>query len=166
MNLEVYTDGSWDNVNKSGGWAYIIECGDKHAVDSGFFPNTTNNAMELYAIVKALDLIVHDIIPKGYKLNKVTVYSDSGYCVNGIKKHCLHGESGDEALSDESKLKHKAKFVEIAKLIEALGCKFIIYHVSGHTNNQLNNEVDYQAVRARHEGYRNYIKRKSELRMV
>lgn len=162
MNLEVYTDGSWDNVNKSGGWAYLVQCNDKQAIDSGFFPNTTNNAMELYAIVKALDIIAHNIIPKGYNIKNVSIHSDSKYCVDSIKRLCL-SDKMESALSQDSKLKHKAKFVKIRDLINEINCHISIHHVSGHTNNELNNQVDYLAVKARHEGYRAYLQHKSEL---
>ena len=80
-NIEIWTDGSWDSKSKNGGWCYIIKYFDGNEnVDSSFQTKTTNNRMELLAIIKALDFLTEDS-DENFKL---TIYSDSDYVINGI----------------------------------------------------------------------------------
>jgi ribonuclease HI len=144
MHFEIYTDGSWDIKSKSGGWAYSITAAKHKTIDSGFSPNTTNNSMELYAIYKALDRVLTDILPKGYTCERVTIYSDSEFCVRGINNHCL--DNFDQPIT---KIKHAAKFEAIRSIIKELNCRIVVKHVKGHANNNENNEVDRLAVTAR-----------------
>lgn len=88
MKIEIYTDGSSKpHTSKAGGWAYvcILEIEgrlEKQQVEfwkSGGATNTTNNRMELMAIIKGLEFIWNSSLLG----NKIVVYSDSQYCVKG-----------------------------------------------------------------------------------
>lgn len=75
----VFTDGSADPNPGPGGWGAVYVRDDEIvAQDSGHEPNTTNNRMELTALIAGFDLI-----PAG---EAVTVYSDSNYCVKMINE--------------------------------------------------------------------------------
>lgn len=73
--VTMYTDGSCDRFG-NGGWSTLLYCGTVNQNLCGYFGNTTNNQMELYAVIAGLE-----------KLNtkcEVELYSDSQYVVNGI----------------------------------------------------------------------------------
>lgn len=78
MNL--YTDGSClVNPDGPGGWAVIVERdGDLIAQVSGFSPKTTNNIMEMMAVLEAIRFMPFD--------EPFTVISDSEYVVKGINE--------------------------------------------------------------------------------
>jgi ribonuclease HI / DNA polymerase III subunit epsilon len=77
QTYEIYTDGSClgNKGNDPGGWAFIYIEGDKEFHISGGEKFTTNNKMELTAVIEALEFC-----PK----NDLTIYSDSQYVIKGI----------------------------------------------------------------------------------
>ena len=81
----LYTDGSCDN-NKVGGWASIIlDKNENQFTISGKDENTTNNRMEMLAIIEGLNWIYSSVEQKYRKYITITLFSDSIYCVNTIK---------------------------------------------------------------------------------
>lgn len=78
--VEVHTDGSCTrNPGGRGGWAFAIVENNKVVFSkSGTHPSTTNNRMELQAVISALEYL-HD-------KNYLKVYSDSKYVINGISR--------------------------------------------------------------------------------
>ena len=75
--VKIFTDGSCINNPGKGGWAYIILKNDKISyIGTGSDINTTNNRMELYAIIKSLEFT---------KNNNVTIYTDSKLIMNCCK---------------------------------------------------------------------------------
>lgn len=76
MHISIYTDGSClKNPNGPGGWAYLIlEKDDFIIIDSGNEISTTNNRMELKAVIEVLKNI-------NFK-NEYTIYSDSQLTIN------------------------------------------------------------------------------------
>ena len=82
MTYEIYTDGSCRGNPGPGGWAALIknmDTGDEEVIKGGN-SKTTNNIMELTAILKSLELFV----PHSEEPPKLKIYSDSNYCVKGI----------------------------------------------------------------------------------
>lgn len=78
----IYTDGSClKNPNGPGGWAYKIMDGDKVRFDSGGDPSTTNNKMELLAVILAVESLEEP--------SKVSIYTDSQYVCNAISEGWL-----------------------------------------------------------------------------
>lgn len=81
---EIFTDGSCRGNPGPGGWAALIRnmsTGDEEVI-SGNDPKSTNNIMELTAILKALCMF----IPNAEDPPKIKIYSDSTYCVKGISE--------------------------------------------------------------------------------
>ena len=75
----IFTDGSCDPNPGPGGWGLVwVEGGEIREERSGQAPDTTNNRMELQALIEALGLLGED--------DKVTVYSDSQLCVKTINE--------------------------------------------------------------------------------
>jgi len=77
--INIYTDGSCLNNPGPGGWAAIIEIDGLLTELAGFDKNTTNNRMEILAVIEGLKSIQQQ--------ESVTVYTDSQYVVNTITKN-------------------------------------------------------------------------------
>jgi ribonuclease HI len=97
LKYTLYTDGSCDN-NKVGGWAsIIIDKNEKQFTISGKEENTTNNRMEMVAIIEGLNWIYTSVDQKYRKYITITLFSDSVYCVNTIKDWIYRWEK-DESI--------------------------------------------------------------------
>lgn len=82
----VYTDGACsNNPGGPGGWAATLNYDDRYDVLSGHSISTTNNRMELTAVVEAIKYLT---VRKGYK--KIIINSDSAYVVNGVNKGWIY----------------------------------------------------------------------------
>jgi len=79
MKIEIFTDGSSKGNPGPGGYGIVMRYGDKVKEYSEGFRRTTNNRMELLAVIKALDKLKRYDIP-------VIVYSDSKYVIDSITK--------------------------------------------------------------------------------
>ncbi len=79
--VEIYTDGACSGNPGPGGWAAILISGEHEKVLSGHDPQTTNNRMELTAVIEGLKALKYPC--------KVTIYSDSAYLVNAIQQGWL-----------------------------------------------------------------------------
>lgn len=76
--VEIFTDGACQGNPGPGGWGAILRYKGHEKEISGGDPNTTNNRMELLAVIEALKLLKESCI--------VTLYSDSQYVCNGLTK--------------------------------------------------------------------------------
>ena len=79
MKIEIFTDGSSKGNPGAGGYGIVMRYGDKEKEYSEGFRRTTNNRMELLAVIKALEKLKRYDIP-------VIVYSDSKYVIDSIDK--------------------------------------------------------------------------------
>ena len=77
--IYLYTDGAASGNPGPGGYGAVLRCGDLYKELSGGFSLTTNNRMELLALIKGLEAI-------RWKGAQVKVFSDSTYVVNTITK--------------------------------------------------------------------------------
>lgn len=121
-----YTDGSCDNLDpkRPGGAAYIIFNEDMtlfRKASKGFC-GTTNNRMELLAIISVVNAL-----PKG---SEVTIYTDSQYCITTLK-----------AKKPKMNLDLVGKYHQIAGKL----AKVTFEWVRGHNGNMWNEECDRMA---------------------
>lgn len=82
--IYLYTDGASSGNPGPGGYGIVLKCAGIEKEMSGGFAVTTNNRMELLAVIKGLEAIRWDNA-------EVHVYSDSSYVVNAINKGWLEG---------------------------------------------------------------------------
>lgn len=125
----LYTDGSCINNPGVGGWAYVIEYKGKLIYEGSgrVGMTTTNNRMEMYAILMGLS-----VIPDGKEL---TIISDSQYALGAIKKI--------ELWERENKLKNKANQDLLSKIkAEKNRLTLNTKWVKGHSGNLYNDLVD------------------------
>lgn len=80
--VEIFTDGACSGNPGAGGYAAILRYGATEKEISGYEPDTTNNRMELMAVISALEALTRPC--------SVSVVTDSNYVVQGITKW-IHG---------------------------------------------------------------------------
>src|SRR6187455_2704858 len=80
--LIIYTDGASRGNPGPGGYGAILMWGKTHKEISAGYRRTTNNRMELMAVIAALQMLTRGSL-------NITVYSDSSYVVNAIEKGWL-----------------------------------------------------------------------------
>ena len=130
----IYTDGACSGNPGSGGWAAIIfntSSGQKSKKIGGEL-ETTNNRMELIAIIRALESI-----PKETSLQ---IFTDSKYVINGIELWIKKWKINDWIGSNKKKVKNKDLWMKL----DMLSSQFQITWnwVKGHSGNKYNEEVD------------------------
>ena len=129
--VKVYTDGACSNnqlkENRGGYGAIILGLDEGPIRIKGGYRNTTNNRMELRAVIEGLKRVDEDLL--------VTVYSDSQYVVDGITKW-MPGW-----LAKGKKRENWTLWMELYNIVMTFSnIEFI--KVKGHSNNMYNNEAD------------------------
>jgi len=82
--IEIFTDGACSGNPGPGGYAAILKAGGHYKELSGGFRKTTNNRMELLAVIKALEAVKKPG-------QTITLYSDSKYILDAIEKKWVYG---------------------------------------------------------------------------
>jgi ribonuclease HI len=140
----IYTDGSAKGNPGNGGYgAVIIYTNDKdetvEKTISGGYPDTTNNRMEITAVIKALQVLT---IPC-----KVKVYSDSQYLVNTFNKRCINNwKRNGWKTANGNDVKNKDLWEVMLSLTKYHKVKF--EWVKGHAENKYNELCDKLATSA------------------
>lgn len=76
--VTIFTDGACSYNPGPGGWACILIYGEHKKELSGYMPETTNNRMEIFAVIQGLRALKEPC--------SVSVYSDSAYVINAFKQ--------------------------------------------------------------------------------
>lgn len=148
MNIVIYTDGACANAGPHkgiGGWAAILVAFDRYGVPlqekevSGSQLDTTNNVMELMAVVEGLKAL--------RRPSKVTVVTDSEYVKKGITEW-IHGwmQNGWRT-SSRKPVKNKGLWLELYNRSKE---HLLTWEwVRGHNGHEYNERADTLAVRAK-----------------
>jgi len=134
--IVIYTDGSSRGNPGPGGYGVILMFGKHRKELSGGFRKTTNNRMELTAVIEGLKMLKTKEMP-------VTVYSDSQYVVNAVAKGWLQNWIKTDFKGGK---KNKDLWLEYYRLARLLVVRFV--WVKGHANNPYNNRCDQLATEA------------------
>ncbi|MGJ7030351.1 ribonuclease HI [Niabella hirudinis] len=136
QGITIYTDGAARGNPGPGGYGVLLMYG-KHLKElSGGFRYTTNNRMELMAVIEGLRVLKTAALP-------VTIYSDSQYVVNAVTKGWLNnwvhtGFKGGK--------KNKDLWMQYYQLAQKFQIRFV--WVKGHADNPYNNRCDELATAA------------------
>ena len=135
--ITIYTDGACSGNPGPGGWGAILMMGDVRKEISGGSENTTNNIMELSAVIEALKLLKRPC--------KVNVFSDSAYVVNAFNQKWIYGwiKKNWRTAGGDS-VKNKELWQELYSLTKVHDVTF--NKVKGHADNEFNNRCDEMAV--------------------
>jgi ribonuclease HI len=139
----IYTDGSCSGNPGPGGWAAILIHGRHEREISGSEPDTTNNRMELRAVVESLRAL--------NKPCKALVHTDSAYIANAFNDRWIDNWQKRGWKTAAKKLvKNKDLWLDLLSAMEIHDVTFV--KVKGHADNALNNRVDELAVAAMENG--------------
>jgi ribonuclease HI len=134
--LIIYTDGAARGNPGPGGYGAILMWGDKRKELSAGYRLTTNNRMELMAVIVALESLTRKNIP-------LTIYSDSQYVINSVEKKWLDGWIRTGFKGGK---KNKDLWLRYASLAKDFQIRF--QWVKGHADNPFNNRCDELATQA------------------
>ncbi|BDQ11104.1 ribonuclease HI [Sediminibacterium sp. TEGAF015] len=134
--LLIYTDGAARGNPGPGGYGIVLIWGDKQKEISAGYRLTTNNRMELMAVIVALESLNKQGIP-------VTVYTDSKYIVDSVQKGWLNNWI-------RTQFKGGKKNKDLWMRYHAIALQFHVRFVwvKGHADNKYNNRCDELATQA------------------
>lgn len=133
--IEIYTDGAASGNPGPGGYGVILRSGSHYKELSGGFRMTTNNRMELLAVIEGLNAIKQ---PGA----QVTIYSDSKYVVDSVEKKWVFGWV-KKGFKDKKNKDLWIRYLAVHKLHDI---KFI--WIKGHNDHPENERCDVLAVAA------------------
>ena len=131
--IEVFTDGACSGNPGAGGWGVILRYGEIEKELSGGEENTTNNRMELTAVIEALKALK--------KEGDITIYTDSRYVMDGVQEWMPNWKlNGWKTTNKKSPVKN----VELWQILDSLLSKHKIkwVWVKGHNGHPENERVD------------------------
>jgi ribonuclease HI len=135
----IYTDGACSGNPGPGGFGVVLMHGDTRREIAQGFRRTTNNRMELLAVISALESLKRPCV--------VTLYSDSEYVVNAITKGWLKSwQSRGWRKADKKPVLNVDLWQRLVPLLEMHDIEF--RWVRGHNNNIENERCDVLAVAA------------------
>ena len=135
MSIIIYTDGSAKGNPGNGGYGIVMMSGVFRRELLQGFRLTTNNRMELLAVIVALESVKKE-------KSVITVYSDSKYVIDSVEKKWVFGWEK----KNFNKKKNPDLWIRFLKIYRKQKVSFI--WVKGHANNKENERCDVLAVQA------------------
>ena len=131
-NVIIYTDGACKGNPGPGAGAYILLY--KHHIykNSVFVEHTTNNRMEMLAVIKALECLKEPC--------NVTLYTDSQYIVNAFNKEWVYKWERKQWKRKKSVVKNHELWQTLLKLVRKHKVNFV--WIRGHNGNKYNEMCD------------------------
>lgn len=152
MSLRLYTDGACSRNGQEGaigGWAFVIVDSEDNIIDSGNgrAENTTNQQMELTAIIEGLSALV--------KLSFFTaeIFSDSAYCINAINDGWINRWLRNGWLTSKKEPVKNQGYWEALYALYSVDDRLTFTKVKGHSTDKWNNYVDAMAVNSKDRKY-------------
>ena len=134
----IWTDGACSGNPGKGGWGALIRHNNKDIELSGSEENTTNNRMEMMAVIKALEKISNNY--------KIILYTDSKYVKDGITIWILNWKKNNWKNSQKKDVKNKDLWLRLDILSQKFDIDWV--WVKGHSDNIENNIADSLATSA------------------
>lgn len=143
MKIRIFTDGACSENPGPGGWASVFNTPERCKRFVGHEKETTNNRMELTAVVKSLEKIVK---MKDAAKNDFELYSDSAYVINSINNDWVKTwQNNGWKTTKREEVKNKDLWCQLLILQEALSdmnVKIKFIKIKGHSGNTFNELVD------------------------
>ena len=144
MKIRVFTDGACSGNPGPGGWGALINYSERNEIISGNEANTTNNRMELKAVVQALEKLAKE------NFNCIEVHSDSAYVINAVNLGWLERWKYNNWLTTSREpVKNKDLWKALLTILRAAkksNAEITFVKVKGHAGNFFNETVDRVAV--------------------
>jgi len=134
--VTIYTDGACSGNPGPGGWGAVLMYGSHRKELSGAEKMTTNNRMELVAVIEALRALKQPC--------RVTVYSDSAYVVNGFARGWVDGWVKNGWVNSRGQpVENQDLWKTLLREMERHRVQYV--KVKGHSDNEWNNRCDQLA---------------------
>lgn len=130
--VEIYTDGGCSNNPGPGGIGILLMYKGHKKTINGYVPNTTNNQMELLAVIVALENLT--------KPCNIDLYTDSKYLKNGITEWIHNWKKNNWRSASKSPIKNQLLWKRLDELVQIHKIEF--KWVKGHAGITENEEVD------------------------
>lgn len=130
--LKIYTDGSCLGNPGPGGWGFVATDGKNTVERSGNECNSTNNKMELTAVIRALTAAKKHV--------EVEIHTDSQYVKNGMEVWIKNWKKNGWKTATKKPVKNQELWQELDKLAEKI--KINWHWVKAHNGTELNERVD------------------------
>ena len=131
--VEIYTDGACSGNPGAGGWGVVLRCNVVEKELSGGEADTTNNRMELTAVIRALQALKKEC--------RITLYTDSRYVMDGVMQWLPNWKvNGWRTANKKTPVKNVDLWQELESLLEKHQIKWV--WVKGHNGHPENERVD------------------------
>jgi ribonuclease HI len=138
-HVTIYTDGACSGNPGPGGWAALLEFGQQEKALSGAEPETTNNRMELRAVIEGLAAVREPC--------KISVHTDSAYIANAINQRWIDNwRRRGWTTADKKPVKNRDLWEALIEQMQRHDVRFV--QVKGHADDERNIRVDRLAVAA------------------
>lgn len=131
-HVKIYTDGACSGNPGPGGWGAILVYGDKEKELFGGEKETTNNRMELMAVIAALEQLKTPC--------QVDLYSDSTYVLKGISEWLPAWKKRGWKTADKKPVKNVEYWQRLEQATLSHSIKW--YWVKGHNGHEMNERAD------------------------
>jgi ribonuclease HI len=131
----IYTDGACRGNPGPGGWAALLRMGDHEREISGAEPHTTNNRMELTAVIRALQALKRPV--------QAQIYTDSEYVRRGITEWVAAWKTRGWRTADRKPVKNQDLWQQLDELVRNHRIEW--HWVPGHAGVPDNERVDQLA---------------------
>ena len=137
--VQIFTDGACKGNPGPGGWGAILRFQDNEKEINGYKPLTTNNIMELMAVIESLKTIS--------KPFQIEITTDSKYVKNGITSWIHNWKKNGWKTAAKKPVKNKELWIELDHLIQKhnISWKWVKGH-SGHIENERADELANEAI--------------------
>jgi|TARA_B110000967_G_scaffold205255_1_gene249420 ribonuclease HI len=137
-DINIYTDGACSGNPGPGGWGVYIDNNGEIVELSGNESETTNNRMELQAIIEALSYFSD--------ISKINLFTDSKYVIDGANSWMVNWKKNGWQTAQKKPVKNKDLWIKLDTLIQTH--KLTWNWVKGHDGNFGNERADYLATSA------------------
>ena len=137
-NIDIYTDGACSGNPGKGGWGVYLKIDNEEIQLNGAKDNTTNNRMELTAVIEALKYLKCK--------SNINLFTDSKYVMQGIKEWIHNWKKNNWKTSKREPVKNKELWIELDKLVSLHNIQW--KWVKGHSGDYGNERADYLATTA------------------
>lgn len=131
----IYTDGACSGNPGKGGWGAVLSYKGKEKEIYGGNPDTTNNQMELTAVIKALESLK--------KTCDIDLYTDSQYVKNGINEWINNWKQNNWRTANKKTVKNQELWQELDELVNKHNINW--HWVKGHSGDEYNERADMLA---------------------
>ncbi len=136
--IDIYTDGACSGNPGKGGWGVYLKIDNEEIQLNGAKDNTTNNRMELTAVIEALKYLKCK--------SNINLFTDSKYVMQGIKEWIHNWKKNNWKTSKREPVKNKELWIELDKLVSLHNIQW--KWVKGHSGDYGNERADYLATTA------------------